>query len=38
MAAAYRHYLNPPHRLDWDWVAARQRAICYDAERQVISR
>src|SRR5205085_1896371 len=20
MAAAYRHYLEPPHRLDWDFV------------------
>jgi O-acetyl-ADP-ribose deacetylase (regulator of RNase III) len=35
MAAAYRHYLEPPHRLDWDFVAERQRAICYDGGRQV---
>jgi O-acetyl-ADP-ribose deacetylase (regulator of RNase III) len=35
MAAAYRHYLEPPHRLDWDFVAGRQRAICYDGNRQV---
>ena len=35
MAAAYRHYLEPPHRLDWDFVAARNRAICYDGGRQV---
>jgi O-acetyl-ADP-ribose deacetylase (regulator of RNase III) len=35
MAAAYRHYLSPPHRLDWDVVADRQRAICYDGNRQV---
>lgn len=35
MAAAYRHYLNPPHRLDWDTVAHRQRAIAYDGKRQV---
>ena len=27
MAAAYRHYLNPPHRMDWDMVAKRQLAI-----------
>jgi O-acetyl-ADP-ribose deacetylase (regulator of RNase III) len=36
MAAAYRHYLNPPHRLDWDFVAQRQKAICYDGPRQVL--
>ncbi len=36
MAAAYRHFLEPPHRLDWDLVAARQLAICYDGGRQVV--
>src|SRR4051794_25145365 len=36
MAAAYRHLLEPPHRLDWDLVAERQVAICYDGGRQVI--
>src|SRR3954452_11110585 len=36
MAVAYRHLLEPPHRLDWDWVAARQLAICYDGGRQVV--
>jgi O-acetyl-ADP-ribose deacetylase (regulator of RNase III) len=36
MAVAYRHLLEPPHRLDWDWVAGRQRAICYDGGRQVV--
>lgn len=35
MAAAYRHYLDPPHRMDWDMVANRQRAIHYDGIRQV---
>lgn len=35
MAAAYRHYLSQPHRLDWDAVTDRQRAICYDGPRQV---
>lgn len=35
MAAAYRHYLNPPHRMDWDMVANRQRTIHYDGNRQV---
>ena len=34
--AAYRHSLGPPHRLDWDLVARRQLAICYDSSRQVI--
>ena len=36
MAAAYRHLLEPPHRLDWDMVVARQKAICYDGDRQVM--
>jgi O-acetyl-ADP-ribose deacetylase (regulator of RNase III) len=36
MAVAYRHYLEPPHRLDWDLVAERQLAICYDGGRQVV--
>ena len=36
MAAAYRSFLDPPHRLDWDFVAQRQRAVCYDGPRQVI--
>jgi O-acetyl-ADP-ribose deacetylase (regulator of RNase III) len=36
MAAAYRHYLDPPHRLDWDFVVERQKAIHYDGGKQVI--
>jgi O-acetyl-ADP-ribose deacetylase (regulator of RNase III) len=35
MAAAYRHLLEPPHRLDWDFVVERHRAVCYDGGRQV---
>lgn len=35
MAVAYRHFLKPPHRLDWDFVAQRQRDICYDGGKQV---
>jgi O-acetyl-ADP-ribose deacetylase (regulator of RNase III) len=35
MATAYRHYLNPPPRMDWDIVANRQQAIHYDGDRQV---
>ena len=35
MAAAYRNFLEPPHRLDWDFVAHRQRSVCYDGPRQV---
>ncbi|GAB5406351.1 MAG: hypothetical protein Aurels2KO_45820 [Aureliella sp.] len=35
MAAAYRHYLNPPPRMNWDMVASRQRSIHYDGKRQV---
>ena len=36
MAAAYRHYLNPPHRLNWDTVVDRQKAITYDRGKQVV--
>jgi hypothetical protein len=36
MAAAYRHFLDPPHRLDWDFIVGRRKAICYDEDRQVI--
>lgn len=35
MAAAYRHYLSPPHRFDWDMVIRRQKAILYDGDKQV---
>ncbi len=35
MAAAYRHYLEPPHRMDWEMVALRNRAIHYDGKDQV---
>ena len=35
MAAAYRHYLHPPHRMDWDMVVRRQKTIHYDGDRQV---
>jgi O-acetyl-ADP-ribose deacetylase (regulator of RNase III) len=36
MSVAYRHYLRPPHRFDWDMVARRQKAIAYDGGRQVV--
>src|SRR5262245_19897948 len=36
MAAAYKHYLDPPYRLDWDLVAERQKAICYDGSKCVV--
>ena len=36
MAAAYRHFLEPPTRFDWEWVAQRQKSICYDGSRQVV--
>ncbi len=36
MAAAYRHYLEPPNRLDWDFVVERHKAIQYDRNKQVI--
>jgi len=35
MAAAYRHYLNPPHRIDWDFVIERHKSIAYHGDRQV---
>ena len=35
MAVAYRHYLEPPHRLNWDVVVDRHKAIGYDGTRQV---
>jgi O-acetyl-ADP-ribose deacetylase (regulator of RNase III) len=35
MAVAYRHYREPPHRLDWDFVVERHKAVCYDGDRQV---
>jgi len=35
MAAAYRHYLELPTRLDWDFVVQRHKTICYDGDRQV---
>ncbi len=36
MAAAYRHFLEPPHRLDWDFVVERHKAVCYDGVKQVV--
>lgn len=36
MAAAYRNYLSPPHRLDWDFVVERQKAIFYDGDKKVL--
>jgi O-acetyl-ADP-ribose deacetylase (regulator of RNase III) len=36
MAVAYRHFLEPPHRIDWDFVVERQRAIRYDGARLVV--
>jgi O-acetyl-ADP-ribose deacetylase (regulator of RNase III) len=36
MAAAYRHYLQLPHRLDWDYVIERHKAIDYDGSKRVI--
>jgi len=36
MAAAYKHYLDPPYHLDWDLVAERQKAICYHGNKCVV--
>jgi O-acetyl-ADP-ribose deacetylase (regulator of RNase III) len=35
MAAAYRNYLDPPHRMDWEMVTIRHQVINYDGTRQV---
>ena len=35
MRIDYRHYREPPHRLDWDFVVERQKAIHYDGGKQV---
>lgn len=36
MAVAYRHFLSPPHRLDWDLVSSRECAIGYDGNDRVV--
>jgi O-acetyl-ADP-ribose deacetylase (regulator of RNase III) len=36
MAAAYRHILDPPHRIDWDFVIERHKAVAYDGRNQVV--
>ncbi|WP_231962554.1 macro domain-containing protein [Symmachiella dynata] len=36
MAVAYQHYLEPPHRMDWEMVADRNKAITYDGSKQVV--
>ena len=36
MAAAYRFYLDPPHRLDWDAALSRHRAIGFDGPHRVV--
>ena len=35
MASTWRHYLDPPHRMNWDVVTDRHKSICYDGPRQV---
>ncbi len=36
MAAAYKHYLEPPHRMNWDMVADRHRRITYDQNKRMV--
>lgn len=36
MAAAYKHYLSPPHRFDWDMVIARERSIRMGPPRDIV--
>lgn len=38
MAAAYKHYLSPPHHLDWENVVEREKSIRYDGGKQVVVR
>lgn len=38
MATAYKHYLSPPHRLDWDNVVDREKAIRFDGDTEVIKK
>jgi O-acetyl-ADP-ribose deacetylase (regulator of RNase III) len=35
MAAAYRFYLDPPHRLDWDAAIRRHQAVGFDGPNRV---
>ena len=35
MAAAYAHYLDPPHRFHWEMITKRQRTIVYDGDKRV---
>ncbi|MEM1118205.1 MAG: macro domain-containing protein [Bacteroidota bacterium] len=35
MAAAYAHYLHPPHRLDWDTAIARHKAVAFAGGEKV---
>lgn len=35
MAAAYRFYLDPPHRLDWDAAVRRHQAVGFDGPHRV---
>lgn len=36
MAAAWQHFLHPPHRLDWDLVIRREQAITQDHGKTVV--
>ena len=36
MAAAYKQYLHPPHRLDWDEAIVCHKAVAFDAGARVV--
>lgn len=36
MAVAYQHYLEPPHRLDWEFASKRQHRINYNGKDRMI--
>ena len=37
MAVAYKNYLYPPHNMNWEMAAARQKEICYNGNERVIT-
>ncbi len=38
MAVAYKHYLHPPDKLDWDVVVAKNKTIMYNDQNKKIVR
>lgn len=36
MALAYKNCLHPPDKIDWDFIAARNKAILHDGNKRVV--